>query len=72
MTAADITLAGLSESDHRAQLRKAVIASTVGTTIEWCDFLVIAGYIAIMAIGSIVATALMPDYTGRDISEEKA
>jgi MFS family permease len=37
--AADITLAGLSESDHRAQLRKAVIASTVGTTIEWYDFL---------------------------------
>ncbi|HEU0216977.1 MAG TPA: MFS transporter [Stellaceae bacterium] len=39
MTAADITLAGLSESDHRAQLRKAVIASTIGTTIEWYDFL---------------------------------
>jgi MFS family permease len=31
--------APLSESDHRAQLRKAVIASTVGTTIEWYDFL---------------------------------
>jgi MFS family permease len=29
----------LSESEHRAQLRKAVIASTVGTTIEWYDFL---------------------------------
>jgi len=29
----------LSESDHRAQLRRAVIASTVGTTIEWYDFL---------------------------------
>ncbi len=39
MTAADITLTGLSESDHRAQLRKAVIASTVGTTIEWYDLL---------------------------------
>jgi MFS family permease len=39
MTAADITLTGLSESDHRTQLRKAVIASTVGTTIEWYDFL---------------------------------
>ena len=56
MTAADITLAGLSESDHRAQLRKAVIA----------------GYVALMAIVSIVATALMTDYTGRDISEESA
>jgi MFS family permease len=39
MTAADVTLSTLSESDHRAQLRKAVIASTVGTTIEWYDFL---------------------------------
>ena len=29
----------LSESDHRAQLRRAVIASTVGTTIELYDFL---------------------------------
>ncbi len=29
----------LSEADHRAQLRRAVIASTVGTTIEWYDFL---------------------------------
>jgi MFS family permease len=28
----------LSESDHSAQLRRAVIASTVGTTIEWYDF----------------------------------
>ena len=29
----------LSESAHRSQLRRAVIASTVGTTIEWYDFL---------------------------------
>ena len=28
----------LSESDHRVQLRRAVIAATVGTTIEWYDF----------------------------------
>jgi MFS family permease len=39
MTALDITAAPLSESDHRAQLRRALIASTVGTTIEWYDFL---------------------------------
>jgi MFS family permease len=39
MTAADIALTPLSEADHRAQLRKAVIASTIGTTIEWYDFL---------------------------------
>jgi MFS family permease len=28
----------LSASEHSAQLRKAVIASTIGTTIEWYDF----------------------------------
>src|SRR6516165_5802001 len=32
------TCAGLSASDHSAQLRKAVIAATIGTTIEWYDF----------------------------------
>ncbi len=30
---------GMSPEQHRAQLRRAVIASTVGTTIEWYDFL---------------------------------
>src|SRR5579863_2247487 len=30
--------AGLSEAEHRAQLRRAVIASTIGTAIEWYDF----------------------------------
>jgi len=29
----------LPESAHRIQLRRAVIASTIGTTIEWYDFL---------------------------------
>ncbi len=28
----------LSEAEHSKQLRKAVIASTIGTTIEWYDF----------------------------------
>ena len=31
---------GLSDSEHSAQLRKAVIAATVGTTIEWYDFFI--------------------------------
>src|SRR5215467_12462919 len=31
---------GLSTSEHSAQLRKAVIASTIGTTIEWYDFFI--------------------------------
>ena len=30
--------AALSEAEHQRQLRRAVIASTVGTTIEWYDF----------------------------------
>src|SRR6201994_174259 len=29
-----------SEAEHSAQLRKAVIAATVGTTIEWYDFFI--------------------------------
>jgi MFS family permease len=32
------TASGLSDSEHSAQLRKAVIASTIGTAIEWYDF----------------------------------
>src|SRR5690349_10160131 len=28
----------LSDDDYRRQLRRAVIASTIGTTIEWYDF----------------------------------
>src|ERR1700689_596310 len=31
---------GMSDDAHRAHLRRAVIASTVGTTIEWYDFLI--------------------------------
>ncbi len=30
----------LPEAEHSAQLRKAVIASTIGTTIEWYDFFI--------------------------------
>jgi metabolite-proton symporter len=30
----------LTESEHSANLRKAVIASTIGTTIEWYDFFI--------------------------------
>ena len=38
MTVAGITTSPLSELEHRVQLRRAVIASTIGTTIEWYDF----------------------------------
>ncbi len=34
------TFGTLSDADHSANLRKAVIAATVGTTIEWYDFFI--------------------------------
>ena len=39
MTTIDNVSSRLLEADHRAQLTRAIIASTVGTTIEWYDFL---------------------------------
>ena len=39
MAALDTAAGSIPEDEHRRQLRKAVIASTVGTTIEWYDFL---------------------------------
>jgi MFS family permease len=40
LTTAEIVAAsGLPDDEHRRQLRRALIASTVGTTIEWYDFL---------------------------------
>src|SRR6266852_577381 len=39
MTTAEISPAGLSDAEHSVQLRRAVIASTVGTVIEAYDFL---------------------------------
>ena len=38
MAALDGDVARLSPSEHQVQLRRAVIASTVGTAIEWYDF----------------------------------
>src|SRR6202035_1307755 len=33
------TSGGISDAEHQRQLRRALLASTVGTTIEWYDFL---------------------------------
>jgi MFS family permease len=44
--------APLSDAEHRAQLRRAVIASTVGTTIEWYDFL-LYGQMAALVFGKL-------------------
>jgi metabolite-proton symporter len=38
MTVSDISSVPLDPAEHQVQLRRAVIASTVGTAIEWYDF----------------------------------
>src|SRR5881275_883578 len=38
MATTDLAHAGISDSEHQVQLRRAVIASTIGTAIEWYDF----------------------------------
>jgi len=38
MTSTDSASALLSPTEHRIQLRRAVLASTIGTAIEWYDF----------------------------------
>jgi MFS family permease len=48
MTVANVAVTRLSDLDHRTQLRRAVIASTVGTTIEWYDFLLYGQMAAIV------------------------
>ena len=40
MSATNTLSSGLPDAEHSAQLRKAVIAATVGTTIEWYDFFI--------------------------------
>src|ERR1700733_15176786 len=46
------TTSGLSESEHNRQLRRALLASTVGTTIEWYDFL-LYGTVAALVFGRV-------------------
>src|SRR5262249_29192851 len=38
MSTMGVAITPLSEAEHRIQLRRAVIASTIGTAIEWYDF----------------------------------
>src|SRR6202048_2870970 len=52
MTTAEITAGGLSETEHRAQLQRALVASTVGTTIEWYDFL-LYGQVSALVFGPL-------------------
>jgi MFS family permease len=52
MATADIAAVPLTDFEHRTQLRRAVIASTVGTTIEWYDFL-LYGQMAALVFGKL-------------------
>ena len=38
MTTSNVDAIALTDSEHAVQLRRAVIASTIGTSIEWYDF----------------------------------
>lgn len=38
MTISNLEAVSLSSSEHQVQLRRAVVASTIGTAIEWYDF----------------------------------
>src|SRR5260370_37173791 len=52
MTTVCITAGPLSEVEHSRQLRRALIASTVGTTIEWYDFL-LYGQVTGLVLGKL-------------------
>jgi MFS family permease len=52
MSTAELVETGLSDAEHGAQLRRAVVASTVGTVIEAYDFL-LYGLVAPLAFGKL-------------------
>src|SRR5437667_4898455 len=52
MAVAANTVATMSHDEHRRQLRRALVASTVGTTIEWYDFL-LYGTVSALVFGPI-------------------
>jgi MFS family permease len=52
VTAVTAVAGTLTEDEHRAQLRRALIASTVGTAIEWYDFL-LYGTVSALVFGPI-------------------
>jgi MFS family permease len=52
MTSADIAASRLSDTEHSRQLRRALVASTVGTLIEWYDFL-LYGTVTALVFGKL-------------------
>ena len=55
MVTATPTVDRLGESEHRGHLLRAVIASTIGTTIEWYDF-----FLYSLASGLVFAKLYFP------------
>lgn len=52
MTTGEIRTAHISEDEHSRQLRRALIASTIGTLIEWYDFL-LYGTVSALIFGKL-------------------
>jgi MFS family permease len=52
MAESTVSYPALSDEEHRRQLRRALIASTVGTTIEWYDFL-LYGTVSALVLGPL-------------------
>src|SRR5271170_4571101 len=52
MAIAANTVGAMSDTEHRRQLRRALVASTVGTTIEWYDFL-LYGTVSALVFGPL-------------------
>src|SRR5579875_1256403 len=55
MATTAMTARALNEEEHRSQLLRAVIASTIGTTIEWYDF-----FLYSLASGLVFAKLYFP------------
>src|SRR5438270_13089474 len=55
MTASDSAAGFISDVNYRSQLRRAIAASTIGTTIEWYDFLLYG-----QVTGLVFATLYFP------------
>jgi metabolite-proton symporter len=56
MTSLDAAVPPLPETEHRSQLTRAVIASTIGTAIEWYDF-----FLYNVAAGLVFAKLFFPN-----------
>ena len=52
MSATGMTAGPLSDAEHNRQLRRAALASTVGTAVEWYDFL-LYGQVAALVFGKL-------------------